>query len=45
LTATEIRDRLSILTKFLVDREGNVLKRYASNVKPKKIAGAIEKAL
>jgi glutathione peroxidase len=32
-------------TKFLVDREGNVLKRYASNVKPKKIAGAIEKAL
>jgi glutathione peroxidase len=32
-------------TKFLVDREGNVVKRYASTTKPEKIASDIEKAL
>ncbi|MCU1398626.1 MAG: hypothetical protein JWN62_1735 [Acidimicrobiales bacterium] len=32
-------------TKFLVDRNGNVLKRYSSTTKPEKIAADIEKAL
>lgn len=32
-------------TKFLVDRQGNVLKRYAPNVEPKDIANDIEKQL
>lgn len=32
-------------TKFLVDREGKVLKRYAPNVKPEDIASDIEKQL
>jgi glutathione peroxidase len=32
-------------TKFLVDREGNVVKRYASTTKPEKIAADIEKTL
>jgi glutathione peroxidase len=32
-------------TKFLVDREGNVVKRYASTTKPEKISSDIEKAL
>ena len=32
-------------TKFLVDREGNVVKRYASTTKPEKIADDIEKTL
>ncbi len=32
-------------TKFLVDREGNVVQRYESTVEPKKIAGDIEKLL
>jgi len=32
-------------TKFLVNREGNVLKRYAPSVKPEDIALDIEKAL
>jgi glutathione peroxidase len=32
-------------TKFLVDREGNVLKRYAPNDTPESIAGDIKKAL
>ncbi|MBX9876975.1 MAG: glutathione peroxidase [Candidatus Obscuribacterales bacterium] len=32
-------------TKFLVDRHGNVVKRYASNVEPKDIASDIEKQL
>jgi glutathione peroxidase len=32
-------------TKFLVDRHGNVVKRYASTTKPEKIAADIEKAL
>jgi glutathione peroxidase len=32
-------------TKFLVDRDGNVVERYAPNTEPKDIAGAIEKLL
>lgn len=32
-------------TKFLVDREGNPVKRYGSNTKPQDIAGDIEKLL
>jgi glutathione peroxidase len=32
-------------TKFLVDREGNVLKRYAPNDTPESIAKDVEKAL
>ena len=32
-------------TKFLVDPEGNVVKRYASATKPEKIVGDIEKVL
>jgi glutathione peroxidase len=32
-------------TKFLVDRDGNVVKRYASTTKPEKLAADIEKAL
>jgi glutathione peroxidase len=32
-------------TKFLVDRRGNVVKRYATSTKPEAIAADIEKAL
>ena len=32
-------------TKFLVDRKGNVVERYGSNVEPETIAGDIEKLL
>ena len=32
-------------TKFLVDREGNVVKRYAPNDAPESLAGDVEKAL
>ena len=32
-------------TKFLVDRQGNVVKRFAPNVEPEKMAKAIEKLL
>jgi glutathione peroxidase len=32
-------------TKFLVDRKGNVVERYGSNVEPEAIAGDIEKLL
>lgn len=32
-------------TKFLVDRKGNVVERYGSNVEPAAIAGDIEKLL
>jgi glutathione peroxidase len=32
-------------TKFLVDRKGNVVERYAPNVEPQAIAGDIEKLL
>ena len=32
-------------TKFLIDRDGNVIKRYAPTVKPSKIANDIEKLL
>jgi glutathione peroxidase len=32
-------------TKFLVDRKGNVVERYAPNVEPDAIAGDIEKLL
>jgi glutathione peroxidase len=32
-------------TKFLIDREGNVVKRYESPVVPEDIAGDIEKLL
>lgn len=32
-------------TKFLVDRDGNVLERYASTTTPEKIAASIEKLL
>jgi len=32
-------------TKFLVDRNGNVVKRFASTVKPRKITSDIEKLL
>jgi len=32
-------------TKFLVSREGKVLKRYAPNTQPARIAGDIERAL
>lgn len=32
-------------TKFLVDKNGNVVKRYAPNTEPEKIAGDIEKLL
>jgi glutathione peroxidase len=32
-------------TKFLIDRQGNVVERYAPNTEPDDIAGAIEKLL
>jgi len=32
-------------TKFLVDRKGNVVERYAPNVEPSSLAGDIEKQL
>jgi len=32
-------------TKFLVDRKGNVVERYGSNVEPQAISGDIEKLL
>ena len=32
-------------TKFLVDRKGNIVERYAPNVEPEAIAGDIEKLL
>ena len=32
-------------TKFLIDRQGNVLKRYASQTKPEEIAKDIEAQL
>jgi len=32
-------------TKFLVDQEGNVIRRYAPATKPSKLVGDIEKAL
>ena len=32
-------------TKFLVDRDGNVVERYAPNAEPQSIAGDIEKLL
>jgi len=32
-------------TKFLVDRDGNVVKRYAPNDTPEAIAGDIQKSL
>ena len=32
-------------TKFLVDRQGNIVERYAPNVEPHAIAGDIEKLL
>ena len=32
-------------TKFLVDRQGNVVERYAPNVEPESLAGDVEKAL
>lgn len=32
-------------TKFLIDREGNVVKRFGPNVKPNKIAKYIEKLI
>ena len=32
-------------TKFLVDRKGNVVERYAPNVEPEAIAGDVEKLL
>jgi glutathione peroxidase len=32
-------------TKFLIDKEGNVVERYGSNVKPEKIRADIEKLL
>ena len=32
-------------TKFLVDRQGNIVERYAPNVEPQAIAGDIEKLL
>jgi glutathione peroxidase len=32
-------------TKFLVDREGRVVERYAPKTEPKELAGAIEKLL
>ncbi len=32
-------------TKFLIDRQGNVIKRYGSTTKPAEIAGDIEKLL
>ena len=32
-------------TKFLVDREGNVVERYAPNAEPESLAGDIEKLL
>jgi glutathione peroxidase len=32
-------------TKFLIGRDGKVIKRYGSTTKPEKIAGDIEKAL
>jgi glutathione peroxidase len=32
-------------TKFLVGRDGRVIKRFGSSTKPEKLAGAIEKAL
>ncbi|WP_101397272.1 glutathione peroxidase [Phycicoccus duodecadis] len=32
-------------TKFLVGRDGRVIKRFGSSTKPEKLAGAVEKAL
>jgi len=32
-------------TKFLIDREGNVVRRYAPNDKPERIARDIERLL
>jgi len=32
-------------TKFLVDREGNVVKRFAPNVEPEQISVSIEKLI
>jgi len=32
-------------TKFLIDREGNIINRYAPITNPSKISGAIEKLL
>ena len=32
-------------TKFLVDKDGNVVERYAPNTEPKDLTGAIEKLL
>lgn len=32
-------------TKFLIDREGNIINRYAPIINPSKISGAIEKLL
>lgn len=32
-------------TKFLVDREGNVVGRFAPNVEPEKLTGSIEKLI
>jgi glutathione peroxidase len=32
-------------TKFLIDRKGNVVQRYAPSTKPQALAGAIEKLL
>jgi glutathione peroxidase len=32
-------------TKFLVDRKGKVVKRYAPNDTPESLAGEVEKAL
>ena len=32
-------------TKFLIDKKGNVVKRYGSSTKPKEIANDIEKLL
>jgi glutathione peroxidase len=32
-------------TKFLIDRKGNVVERYAPNVEPEAIAGDVEKLL
>jgi len=32
-------------TKFLIDKNGKVIKRYGSNIKPEKIRNDIEKLL
>ena len=32
-------------TKFLIDRKGNVIKRFAPNIAPENIASAVERAL